>query len=155
MGAYYLDTSALVKLYVREPGTGWMIGLANPSNGHTLAILGLARVEFRAAVRQRERIGDVTHAVAQELLNAMERHLHEVYLVQPVTEAVIEEAARLLDRHPLRAYDAMQLAGCLSLQARLPEALAFVCADRRLSEAAEREGVTALDPVSQERPEEQ
>ncbi|MEK7408176.1 MAG: type II toxin-antitoxin system VapC family toxin [Acidobacteriota bacterium] len=152
MGAYYLDTSALVKLYVREPGTEQMLRLAHPSSGHTLAILGLARVEFRAALRLRERTGDVPHEAAEGLIARMESHLQSLYLVQPVTEQVVEEAAALLDRHPLRAYDAVQLAGCLSLRARLRERPSFVCSDQQLLRAAEREGLTVLDPAAEKLP---
>lgn len=148
MGAYYLDTSALVKLYVREPGSEQMIRLANPASGHTLAVLSLARVEFRAAVRQRERTGDVPHDAAEALIARMESHLQGLYLVQLVTDAVVEEAAALLDRHPLRAYDAVQLAGCLLLRPTLGEHPSFVCSDRQLLRAAEHEGLTVLDPAT-------
>ncbi|MBI4441880.1 MAG: type II toxin-antitoxin system VapC family toxin [Acidobacteria bacterium] len=149
MALYYLDTSALVKLYVREPGTEQMVRLASPSSGHTLAVLALARVEFRAAVRQRERKGDVPHDAAGALIARMEEHLQNLYLVQLVTEAVVEEAAALLDRHALRAYDAVQLAGCLSLREKLNESPSFVCFDRQLVRAAEREGLTVFDPVAE------
>jgi predicted nucleic acid-binding protein len=152
LGIYYLDTSALVKLYVREPGTQQMIQLASPLSGHTLAILALARVEFRAAVRQRERTGDVSHDAAETLIARMENHLQSLYLLQPVTEAVVEEAAALLDRHPLRAYDAVQLAGCLSLRSRLSERPSFVCSDRQLLRAADHEGLTVLDPAAEAPP---
>ncbi len=141
-----------MKLYVREPGTEQMMRLASPSSGHTLAILGLTRVEFRAAVRQRERTGDVAHEIAEALIARMEQHLQSLYLVQPVTEAVIEEAAALLDRHPLRAYDAVQLAGCLSLRSRLSERPAFGCSDHQLLRAAEQEGLTVLDPTAEPMP---
>jgi hypothetical protein len=143
---YYVDTSALVKLYVCEPGTQRMIKLADPSSGHTLAVLSLTRVEFRSAVRRRELSGDIPPDTAATLIARMEQHLQNLYLAQPVTEAVIEEAAALVDRHALRAYDAMQLAGCLSLRPRLSEAPSFVCSDRQLLHAAEREGLTILDP---------
>ncbi len=149
MGVYYLDTSALVKLYVREPGTEQMIRLASPSSGHTLAILGLTRVEFRAAVKQRERAGDLSHQTARALIARMAQHMQNIYLVQPVTEAVIEEAAALLDRHPLKAYDAVQLAGCLSLRSRLNERPWFGCSDHQLLRAAEEEGLTVLNPAAQ------
>lgn len=124
-----------------------MLRLANSSSGHTLAILGLARVEFRAAVRHRQRAGDVPEDAAGSLIARMEQHLQSLYLVQPVTEAVIEEAAGLLDRHPLRAYDAVQLAGCLSLRAALHERPSFVCSDHQLLRAAELEGLTVFDPA--------
>ena len=62
--------------------------------------------------------------------------------------AVMEEAARLIDRHPLRAYDALQLAGCLVVRQGMPGPVTFVCADGRLCEAAANEGLTTLNPVA-------
>jgi len=147
LAVYYLDTSALVKLYVIEPGTEQMIRLAD-SDEPTLAIFGLSRVEFRAALRLRERTGDVSHDDAEKLIAMMEDHLQNLYLIQPVTEQVIEEAAALVDRHPLRAYDAIQLAGCLTLRSRSSERPAFVCSDLRLLSAARDEGLVVVDPTA-------
>ena len=146
MGFYYLDTSALVKLYVREPGTDEMTRLADVASGNTLAVLVLSRVEFRSAIRQRERLGDVPRDTADALIARLEAHLQSIYIVHPVTDSVVEEAVALLDRHPLRAYDAVQLAGCISLRARSSERPAFVCSDRLLLRAAENEGLTVFDP---------
>ncbi|MBI4478714.1 MAG: type II toxin-antitoxin system VapC family toxin [Acidobacteria bacterium] len=149
MALFYLDTSALVKLYVREPGTDQMVRLANPATGNRLAVLALARVEFRAAVRQRERLGDVPHATAATLIARMEQHFQSLYLVQLVTEAVIEEASALLDRHALKGYDAVQLAGCLALQSTLKEPPSFVCSDRQLLRAAELERLPVFNPLDE------
>jgi predicted nucleic acid-binding protein len=135
-----------VKLSVREPGTDQMLRLADPAGGHTLAVLGLTRVEFRSAVRQRERAGDVARNIADNLIDSMDRHLANFFLVQPITDLVIQEAAALLDRNALRAYDAVQLAGCIMLRARLGRHATFVCSDRQLLKAAEDEGMTVLDP---------
>ena len=149
MALFYLDTSALVKLYVQEPGTEQMMRLVAPSGGHTFTVLALARVEFKAAVRQRERKGDVSHPAAEALIASMEEHLQTLYVVQLVTEAVIEEASALLDRHALRAYDAVQLAGCLALRGKMSESPSFVCSDRQLLQAAQHEGLAVLDPVAE------
>jgi predicted nucleic acid-binding protein len=146
LGVYYLDTSALVKLYVREAGTRQMMTLASPAQDHTLAVLGLTRVEFRAAVRRRERAGDLPQDAADGLIAMLDEHLQTLYLVQPLTEEVLEQAAALLDRHPLRAYDAIQLAGCIALQSNVSEQPSFVCSDRDLLQAAEQEGFDVLDP---------
>lgn len=146
MSIYYVETSAAVKLYVREPGTERMLRLADPAGGNTLAVLGLTRVEFQSAIRQRERAGDVTHEIADSLIGAMDEHLTNFFLVQPLTDLVMQEAAALLDRHALRAYDAVQLAGCIMLRARLGRHATFVCSDRQLLKAAADEGIAVLDP---------
>ena len=63
-------------------------------------------MEFRSAARQRERAGDLTHDMAGNLIESMDEHFANFFLVQPITDLVIQEAAALLDRHALRAYDA-------------------------------------------------
>ena len=61
--------------------------------------------------------------------------------VQP-TESVRDLAEALVQRHPLRAADAMQLAAALIWSNRQTRNRAFVCFDGRLAEAAVKEGFT-------------
>jgi hypothetical protein len=49
VATYYLDTSALVKRYVREQVTAWIVGLADRRNSHDLYIGRLAGPEVIAA----------------------------------------------------------------------------------------------------------
>jgi len=145
----YLDTSALVKLYVQEAGTERMLALAHPDTGNRLAILALTRVELRAAVRRRARLGDIDAPLANELIRTFNEHVANLFQVQPVNEVVLDEAAGAIDRHALRAYDAVQLGGCLALRATVGERFEthFVCADDALFQAALAEGLTAIDPA--------
>ncbi|HTU70505.1 MAG TPA: type II toxin-antitoxin system VapC family toxin [Candidatus Baltobacteraceae bacterium] len=153
MGLYYLDTSALVKLYVREPGTEEMLRLANATPSHTFTVLSLAPVEFHAAIRRRERAGDVGADAADGILLAFAKHLAEVFIRQPITEATVETALQLIDRYTLRAYDAMQLAGCLVMpRSAGGEPVRFACADISLEGAARSEGLATLNPGRSEEP---
>ena len=149
MAFYYLETSALVKLYVREPGTERLLALAARSSENRLAILALAQVEFRSAVRRRERNGEIPSPIASQLLESFKRHVEGRFLIQTVTDFVLDTAGMLVDRHALRAFDAIQLAGYIVLKtaggADLP---VFVCSDQELLIAAEREGAPVLDPCS-------
>jgi predicted nucleic acid-binding protein len=103
LGVFYLDTSALVKLYVREPGTEQMLRLADPAGGHTLALLGLTRVEFRSAVRQRERAGDLAHDIAARLIDSLMlrarlgRHATFVCSDRQLAKAAEDEGMKVLD----------------------------------------------------------
>jgi hypothetical protein len=54
----------------------------------------------------------------------------------------------MVDRYALRAYDAMQLAGCLVLCSMTAETFTFVCSDHRLLEAAQSEQLRVLDPAA-------
>ena len=148
MANVYLDTSALVKLYIEEDGTAQVVDLAEDLDEVQLVILDVTLLESRSAIRKREREGDILGEDAGRILQQIDADSSSIFLVQPLTSAVIEEAARLIDRHLLRAYDALQLAGCLVVRHSLPGPLTFVCADVRLCEAGSLEGLTVLNPVS-------
>ena len=149
MALYYLETSALVKLYIRETGTERLLKLAARANNHRFAVLSLSRIEFHSAIRRREREGDIETSLAQRLLTRFDEHMETKFLKQALNDSVLDIAASLLARHPLRAYDAVQLAGCLMLNAVSgQDHPTFVCSDRRLIEAAENEKLTSLDPSS-------
>jgi len=146
MASVYLDTSALLKLYIAEEGTERVIEAAEGAADGRIAILVLTLLEARSAIRRRERKGDISSANADQTLGKIEDDCSTLFLTQPLSPPVMEEAARLIDRHPLRAYDALQLAGCLVVRAGMPEPVTFVCADARLCEAAAIEGLTTLNP---------
>ena len=124
-----------------------MLTLAAGSETPRLAILSLARAELYSAVRRRERAGDLDTTLATELLNRFEADLKTRFLRQSVSDPVLDLACVLIDRHPLRAYDALQVAGCLTLRSAAPEPPVFVCADQHLLEVAETESLTWLDPT--------
>ena len=70
-----------------------------------------------------------------------------MYFVQQ-TAAAMSEAEQLLDRYVLRTLDALQLAGYLMARQDRRSPLIFVCADIRLLEAANQEGLEILNPLA-------
>jgi len=58
--------------------------------------------------------------------------------------SVRSEAERVVETHPLRAADALQLGAALVAADGEPETLELVTLDRRLAEAAVREGFPVL-----------
>lgn len=147
MPLYFLDTSALTKLYVREPGSDFMLGLANETRRGQFVLLSIASVELRSAVRRRERDGDIGREDAEQILESFSTHLESQFLRQPLTETLLDSANDLIDRHTLRAYDAVQLAGCLALRSSSSEGdLTFLCADRALCRAAVSEEISVINP---------
>lgn len=149
MALYYLETSVLVKLYVYEAGTDRLLGLTASDAGHRFAILSLAQVEFRAAIRGRQRRGEIPDHSADELIESFRRHSEGKFLIQPFSDSVLDVASALIDSYPLRGYDAAQLAGYLVLRSTSgTEEPTFVCSDRVLLSAARNEGCPILDPSS-------
>lgn len=147
MQSVYLDTSALVKLYVAEDGTKEVLALARDPDSQ-VAILDISLLESRSAVRRRQREGDIEQGDADRILESLDRDASAVFLLQPSTSAVVEEANRLVDAHPLRAHDALQLGGCLVISRGSPSSFVFVCADDRLCDAARGEGLVVLNPIT-------
>jgi uncharacterized protein len=148
LALYYLETSALVKLYVKEPGTERLLRLAARVNNHRFVVLTLTRVEMHSAIRRRQREGDIDGPVADRLLNQFEQHLETRFIKQVLNDSLIDLATSLVNRHALRAYDAVQLAGCLMLKENsASDEPSFVCSDQRLLVAAENEGLACFDPA--------
>jgi uncharacterized protein len=149
LGLYYLDTSALVRLYVREDGTERLLRLASRANNHRFALLSLTRVEMHSAIRRREREGDIDGPGADRLLSQFEQHLESRFIKQVLNDSLIDLATSFVNRHGLRAYDAVQLAGCLMLKENsASDEPNFVCSDQRLLQAAESEGLASFDPTA-------
>jgi predicted nucleic acid-binding protein len=123
-----------------------MIQLASEA-AHQLAICAVSQVEFQSAVRRRQRAGDLPADLVDLAVERFETHLKSRFLRQAVSDRVIDLASDLTARHSLRAYDAVQLAGCLTLKAVSQESPVFVCADGGLLEAAESEYLVTLDPA--------
>jgi len=145
---YFLDTSALVKLYVQEPGTDRLLPLISDRPDNRFAVLSAAVVEMRSAIRRRERVGDIDTSLATVILESVQSHMETRFIRQTINDSVIDAALEIIDRYALRAYDAIQLAGCLVLCAVTAETFTFVCSDHRLLDAARSEQLRTLDPAA-------
>lgn len=147
MSSYYLDTSALVKLYLEEEGTPRVVDLIRDVEIGRIIILEITMLEFRSALRGKERRGEISGFEANSALARLEQQAVSLYRVERLTPTLAAEAARLIDLYPLRTYDAVQLAGCLIARNVMPSPLTFVCADFRLCEAADSEGIVVFNPL--------
>lgn len=100
-------------------------------------------VECVSAISRRERAG------ATEPSSAPESYENLAILVAswseiPPSEAIRDDARRLVRVHDLRAADAFQLAAARAASDDHPETLPFVTLDDRLALAASREGFPVL-----------
>jgi predicted nucleic acid-binding protein len=137
----YWDASALLPLIVDEPGTALVRGWLEEDG--EACTWGWTQVELASAIERRAREGQLTLPMRQTLLREvalLASHLHEVTDLL----AVRKRALPLLARYPLRAADAAQLAAALVVAESDPASLVFVCLDRRLADAASREGMPVL-----------
>jgi len=134
----YLDTSALVKLYVKETGSAAVRAACDRSEA--LATSRLSYVEAHAAAARRAREGDLSQKATARFAENLERDWQD-YAIVEVSEVVCRLAVELAGRHPLRAADALQLASALFLRESARQSILFLCFDERLVAAAKEEGL--------------
>jgi predicted nucleic acid-binding protein len=137
----YFDASALVKCYAREPESTTVERLLGSTAGATSR---LSAVEVTSALTRRARSGACSPRDLNRMLHSFDDDLARLSIVE-LTEDVVALARGLLERHPLRAGDAIQLASCLVLQEGIRADVSFMAFDERLAKAARAEGVL-LDP---------
>ena len=150
MNCYFLDSTAFAKLFVQESGTDALIRLMETVEDNRKLIAASAPLEVYAAIRRRERAGDITSADAAAAFEIL--RIEAARMVQePLNPAVLEAARQLLDRTRLRWTDALQLGAALVAREMFRGTeIIFVSALPSLLEAARAEGFHALDPEKDE-----
>lgn len=152
MPAYFFDSSGIVKRYVNEIGTPWVLSLASPGTGNRIHVARITGVEVVAAVTRRQRSGSLTSSEAALVLDQFRHDFAAEYRIVAITPALLTHAMALAETHALRGYDAVQLSAVLTLilrrQARWLPALTFVSSDAELNAAAMGEGLVVEDPAS-------
>lgn len=143
---YFLESTAFAKLFVQEPGTDALIRLMETVEDNRKLIAACAPLEVYAAIRRRERTGDISSADAAAAFDIL--RIEAARMVQePLNPAVLEAARQLLDRTRLRWTDALQLGAALVAREMFRGIeIIFVSASAQLLEAAKAEGFQTLDP---------
>lgn len=147
---FYFDTSALLKRYVAEPGSEWVNDLLATSPAPFVFISQLTTVETVCAFSRRLREGTLSSAAHTRLLSAFDYDITYRYHLLDVMPITIEMARQFAQKHPLRAYDAMQLATAWLVNQTLIKAkkapLLFISADDRLNSVAKTESLEVDNP---------
>jgi hypothetical protein len=116
----------------------------------SIIIVHLAIVEMTGALTRRLREGALTPAEYTQLQNAFRSDCLDEYEIAVAVGNVIDEANRLLEAYPLRAYDAVHLATAVVANQRLVAndlaPLVFLSSDDRLNAAASAEGLAVDNP---------
>ena len=146
MSCYFLESTAFAKLFVQEQGTDALISLMEAVEDNRKLISASAPLEVYAAIRRRERAGDISPEDASAALDIL--RLEAARMVQePLNPAVLEAARQLLDRTTLRWPDSLQLAAALVARDMFQNTeIIFVSASAQLLEAAKSEGFHTIDP---------
>ena len=150
MALYFFDSSALVKRYVHERGSVWVRETTASPRGHLTHISLLTVAEIASALARRQREGSLSASERDCLFGAFLVDCARSYLLLRVEEDVIQHAVVLVNHHPLRTADAIQLSTALLLAQTLRDAhfdpVIVASADDRILQAALREGLQVENP---------
>jgi len=129
----YLDTSSLVKLYVKEEDSSHVVELVDASEITATSLI--AYTESRAAFARRFREKAFSPREYKRLVSFFNEDW-ENYFVVNVTKNLVLMAGDLAEKHSLRGYDAIHLCSAVRLHQELSSPVTFSCADQRLQKAS-------------------
>jgi len=147
---YFIDTSALAKLYHSEVGSQQMEMLAQPADNR-LVVSQLSVIELQSVFATKVRMGVIDQTSLDQLRGLFFADLAAGrFKVVLVSGRYFRSAERLIRTHAvsraLRTLDALQLAVALELHRR-GAAIALVASDSNLCEVAAVEGLQVVNPI--------
>ena len=145
----YLDTSALIKRFVTEKGSPLIQTLV--ARKGPVATAKIAYAEVYAGLKRKQREGHLSHAQFALAGRQFERDW-QAYVRVDLRDEVLLLARDLIQRHPLRGFDAIHLASALSLKIGLGEDITFAAADEHLLRAALAERLQVLNVETAQAP---
>jgi len=108
--------------------------------------------ELVAALARKGRTGALTIAEAASAIGIFRRTWRRYYRTVAVSDALIEQAMDIAERHNACGYDAVHIAAALSVtevrQRRGLSALIFVSADNNQRQVASLEGLSTDNPAA-------
>ena len=133
----YFDSSVLVKVYIREPGSARGRQLVRTRQVITSAIAGL---ELLSAFRRNGSIDEDAHS---EILKRFSQHREKWRFVE-LTSTVLENAERYVSDFDVRALDAIHIASAMISRDRFPKGLPLITADFRQRQVAIQLGLQVI-----------
>ena len=138
----YLDTSALIKRFVNENGSPLVQSIVQRKG--VIATAKIAYAEIFAGLTGKLREGNLSKAQYALACRQFESDW-QAYLRVELEDNILLLARDLIQRRPLRGFDAVHLASALSLKIALGEEITFAAADGRLLKAAKAENLEPLN----------
>ena len=129
----FLDSSALAKRYVQEPGSDRLEEILSSASSLGVCVICVSEVVSALCRRRRER--KLSRQQYLKAKQALFEDIEDSSMVN-VTDRVLARAVELLERWPLRSSDSLHVASAAEWSAEL-----FVSADERQCAAARAYGL--------------
>lgn len=139
----YVDSSALVKKYVREPGSDRVHKLLAQS-GMTVTAKQ-AYPELLAGLNRKRREQGITEKAYREALADFESDWLALLIIE-FQDELLPLIKQLTTKHALKGADSVHLASALWIQKATREKVSFIASDLQLLRAAKAEKLEIVNP---------
>ena len=139
---YFFDTSGLVKIYHKEPGSDIVLSIYDCDN--IIFISELSRLEFVSTINRKFRNKEFNRETLMMLKDRFFSDIYDKFRIIPLTSILIDSAIALIteygeSRH-LVTLDAIQLSAFSSI-----EDAVFVSGDNRLNSIIKKIGYDLIE----------
>jgi len=146
MNNYFIDTSALVKIYHKEVGTEKMLTLYNGND--ILSISELAKIETISSIYRKYREREITQMTLDLIVEKFEVDCEERYEILFFSSLVFDESLHLIrqlsKKYGLKTLDSLQFA---FFRTYCDKNTFFACADLTFEKLIKREGFETYLPM--------
>lgn len=141
---YYIDTSALVKLYAYEKGTEAMKALFESNATFCSSIV--IYPEVLLSLQKKLRNGEISNNDLLTQSNSFENHYFAKLNIIELKENIFDIFKRKVLGYATKALDAIHLASALWVKDSFDSPCTFVCSDKKLLNQAIQEGFEYINP---------
>jgi len=142
----YFDSSAFVKRYVEEEGTNFVKSILG-GNG-LITTSKLTYPEILSALMRKVRAGEIERKTFNGIVNTFEKDWDHI-LVLDFHNDLLQIVKMLIEKHPLKAADAIHLSSALWLKLSSKAEVIFVASDSNLLKAARAEKLEVRNPLDE------
>jgi len=140
----YLDTSALVKRYFQEPYSDDVISRWKSATQIVTSFVAYA--ETMASMYRKKREAGLADTLISKTVDAFQKDWESFIRVE-VNDALNGYIDQVVEKYPVRGFDAIHLASAMVIHERFPEDFVFACFDDGLVHAARAEGLETFPPI--------
>jgi predicted nucleic acid-binding protein len=142
----YLDSSALVKRYTEEAGTDFVKSILTTDGLITTS--NLTYPEILSALMRKVRAGEIEKKTFNGIVDKFDKDWDHI-LVLDFHNDLLPIVKTLIEKHPLKAADAIHLSSALWLKLSSKVDVTFVASDSNLLKAAGAEKLQVMNPLDE------
>jgi predicted nucleic acid-binding protein len=136
----YFDTSAWVKLYINESGSGQVRLLARK---HSIVSSAILLTESFSALRRKKDANEIDSSTFEKLKRLMREDSGQAQIVT-VSDAVLEKSEHIVLNSAARSLDAIHLASAMVFENGIEAQVLFVTSDQKQFQAAQAQRLNTL-----------